>query len=81
MGLLQETENKQPLFELMSIRHTPQVKAKIEQISNIENCTFAVTARNLLNAGLKAKYGVEIVGNQITEHGETPIFPDASISR
>lgn len=81
MGLAQEKENKQPAFELMSIRHTSEVKAKIEQISNIENCTFAVTARNLLNSGLKAKYGVEIVGNQITEHGETPELPDSSIAR
>ncbi|WP_296592689.1 hypothetical protein [Methylophaga sp.] len=81
MGLAQERENKQPSFDLMSIRHTSEVKAKIEHISNIENCTFAVTARNLLNAGLKAKYGIEIVGNQIVDHGNTPELPDSSMSR
>ena len=81
MSLSSEQSVKTTGFELMSLRHTPEVKAKLEQIAQIENSHFAVTARNAINDGLQAKYGIKIVGNQIVDHGNTPELPDSSITR
>lgn len=81
MALSSDSSPKLTGFELMSIRHTPEIKAKLEQIADLENSTFAVTARHAINEGLKARYGIEIVGNKIVDHGKTPTLPDSSISR
>lgn len=81
MSLSSEHTTKNTGFELMSIRHSSEVKAKLEQIAQLENSNFAVTARHAINEGLQAKYGIKIVGNQIVDHGNSPELPASSISR
>ncbi len=72
MGLAQQTPSKNTGFELMSIRHSINVKAKIDQLAAIENITPSSLTRRLINAGLKAEYGIEVYDNQVADHGNTP---------
>jgi len=51
----------------LSMRHTPSVKEKVDNMAFIENVSPSVLYRKIFNAGLTALYGIKIQGNKILD--------------
>lgn len=68
----------QPKFQVCSFRHTAEVRGLIEDLSETENLDFTATMRQLVNAGLAAKYGVRIQANKVIDRGSVPSLQTVS---
>lgn len=59
-------------LEQCGFRHSTEVKAIIEDVAQVESLDFTAVMRQLVNAGLEAKYKVKIIGNQVVDRGSVP---------
>ena len=71
-------KQKQPNFQVCSFRHSTDVRGLIEDLSESENLDFTATMRQLVNAGLAAKYGVKIQANKVIDRGSVPSLVQVS---
>lgn len=51
----------------ISFRHSPSVREKIIELAYEHNMSEADMNRQLINAGLKAVYDIEVRGNQVVK--------------
>ena len=59
-------------FHQCGFRHSEEVKALINDVAQAESLEFTAVMRQLVNAGLKEKYGVQIIGNRVKDRGNIP---------
>jgi len=60
-------KNPNNFSEQIGFRHTESVKTKLAELCRDENLRPGDLLRLIFNAGLKARYDIEIKGNQIVE--------------
>ncbi len=56
-----------PKKGVLNIRHTPEVKAFLDEKAAEQNLQPSTMYRNVVNAGLEAMYGLKIHNNQIVQ--------------
>ena len=53
------------ISEQITFRHSKSVKTKLAELSIQENMGIADISRQIFNEGLKAKFGINIRGNEV----------------
>lgn len=74
-----QTPIKQPItYEVCNFRHSDEVRDLINEVAEAESLGFTDVMRQLVNAGLNAKYNVQIQGNRVIDRGDAPSLQPVS---